>query len=493
MRAWNRSKRALGPLTLVMALLLFPSVAADSSMADFEFSSAVFRGDLAAAGPRQHALVFVPPNDAEKGFAWSLEAEQIQLNWSWTSRYEFSRPGESSAFTYAAKEPPKQWDEATSATSAVSQGRTAASNLVAVGFSGTMPRATVDASDLFVDEQENAWRGGSETGAEVSIESPINTRVHYELPPSHLQVQVRDAHLQLSGDLSIAVWEADVSLKEGETWRTVASGRTFRDATPNIQEADYRLLWIHAKNASLVVDLHEGNARLAAPEYDFEGSGVASFQGSKGVLTNATGTYAIDRQPVRVTGVFDALLRASSSSSPQAQVAVTDGRMDFAGALVASAQAPSAPGRTLWPWAWAALVLVPMVWMGVRRIRPVTIDEVEWAILAGKSRRSLRLAKRLVGRTPKDPDAVFLYGTTMLARGQLASVVETIEPLSLQIQPKDRRGIAFVLAVAAHGSNDARRARRWAKEAAQDPLLRDQLEKNGVLRGQSSFLQSGYA
>lgn len=476
----------------MVALLLFPSVSADSPVADFEFTSASFRGEWQATDPNQRAAVVVPAGSGESRFAWTLEADHIALNWSQTTRYEVVHPTNPGTRSYVAKEPPRQWDEATPAHEAVGQSRSSLSNILVVGASNTAPIADIRTTEFIVQSGEGTWYAGSEAGTEVSTQPPVNTQVRYEHPEDYLQIASNKSTIQLSGDFAMAVWDARVKLNETNEWRTVETGRTERGVAQNVRESDHRLLWIHAKNATLFLDVHLGPVLLASPTFGFRGAGVASFQGSSGLLTQDAETYALDREPVRVTGMLDAEL-VKETARPRANLEISKGEVEFEGASLDVARTPEVASESPLRWAWGALLLLPAAWLCVRRFRPVTIDDVEWAILSGKSRRGLSLAKRLVAKNPQDPDAVFLYGTTLLARGRFASVLETIEPLGLKIEPRLRRGIAFVLAVAAHGSNDPLRTRRWAKEAAQDPQLRNRLEEDGVLAASPSVLQSGYA
>ena len=487
--ASSRSKHRLPGLLLgFIAVLatLFPLGSAESS-AEFDFTSSTMRGAWNLTRGSEETLLLVPGGAGHDRFGWALEAQSIVLNWTVVARYETTRPDDPSPFVFVDKETPRQWNEETNAKRATSQSRSDESNLFLVGASD--PGSPSQVEELRFDASPPSWYAGSEQTPTVSGTSGPTTRIVVDVPPEFVQAEANNGTFRFAGNISLTIWDAAVHMSSESDAFVEESGRTHKPVAATVGETEYRLLRIDAVNATLFLQVHTGVAHVAAAALDVVGVGHAVFQGTKGVVDDEGGPRILDREPLTVTGRFSTFFQEG-----EARVQLTDGRMQYAAATQVEPIVPNATPSWWSPWLWLTLLaIVPLVFLGVRRSRPVTVDDVEWAILSGKSRRGLRLAKRLVGKNPGDPDAVFLYGTTLLARGRFATILKTIEPLSLRIETSSRRGIAFVLAVAAHGSKDPLRARRWAIEAAQDPQLRKRLEHDGVLTTSPSVLQSGYA
>lgn len=485
---------------LLAALLLIPTGLAeddgDRVRAEFSFGDARLSGQLAFPAQNLTALLF-PPADGDERFRWTLAAERVVLNWTNSTRIEVADPGNpSDAYASLEKGPPDYAEDAFPDATATSGSRSPDSNLLVRPLDGApvIVEVVLDAS-LRLPATLTTMHAGSNAAATASYPAENTTMVRYDPPPDHMEARPAGAAYTIRGNLSIAVWDAALALASQGQRTTYEGGTSVRGVYPSplgpgmLRERDYRLMTLHATNAVLEVEGPAAGAVLALPRVVLDGPANATFSQTAGVLQ--VGVAAPTVLPDEL--VVDADLhveawRPFSASDRLAAVMTCHALAGLEDGEGTSLLADAAPGeearfRGMAPLAWIAgssgLALAGGLAVH-RRNRPVRIEDVEWALLTRDARRSQHLARRLVRQRPSDPDAIFLYGSALLGRGLTARVLRDLEPLARNVAAAHRAGIAYILAVAARAQGNPSLARRWAAEAAAEPVLRTQLLRQNM-------------
>ena len=444
-------------------------------------------------GNETGGFLMVPSGPYARSMGWVLRADHLVVNWTNLTRYEVGRVMDpNSTYLAAGNDPAIQGERRFGPSIATSHTDQAASNLLVTGPDMGPVRFSSQTSAVDIGSSGNRyWYAGAESSPTLTDTRDSPVRVVFEVPLDAVQGEMKDARISLEGNLSILVWQATVQVRAAAASHTFESGTGDQpliptNPTPLVRERVYRLLRLDALNATFTLQVDDGGALVGANDLVVRATGLAGFQGTNGVLTRESHSFALAHEPFQAHGTFDIFLSktAPPASVLHATVRLEDGRFDIAGPrdlVPATTATPTKPWRTH-PLVWAAgflVVAVPVVMMA--RHRSVAIDDVEWAILQGHSRRSARLARRLIRKTPTDPDAVFLYGATHLLHHPGPRTFARVEGLAAALPHAARTGIAYTLTLASQAVGESARVRRWAREAARDPLLRQRLEADGVL------------
>lgn len=486
--------------------------------ADITFGQGQLAGALVM--PSQNLTALLIPSGFENGaFEWTLAAERLVLNWTNSTRIEVADPANpSDEYASMEKGPPEYGEEVFSDAALASRSRSSDSNVLLRASNGETPKAHVRMEGILrLPPSVSSMQAGSNAASTASYPADNTTTIRYNPPVGHVEVRVWGGLLVVQGDFSFAVWDASLEVESHGRRVTREAGTTARNVYPSptgpsmVRERDYRLITVHATQAILELDASAMDAVLEFPRMVVGGHANATFSDAKGMLQLGTATSVMTPDRLAVTANLsmetwrshDAEARLSAHLSAQGLEVLEDGT---GASLLAAPPGPNGGtglvSQLSWLWFIGIALVALMGGFGVyRRLGPVKIEDVEWALLNGRARSGHRLARRLFRRRPSDPDVLFLYGSTLLARGLTANILCEIEPLARKIPSTHRRGIAYVLAVAAKAQGNHLLARRWAGEAGKEPLLRAQLDGHALGRGQggrkrptaSLPYQSGYS
>ena len=486
--------------------LLFPSTAAAAADAagEFLYDSVDINGTITT--PAFAGLVFLPPGETPKHASITLHAENLVVNWTERSRVEIADPANwSQPYGGVPKGPPTHGESSHANASADATFSTPMSNLIIVGRGGETPTIEFQVKEAKVKPNPvDQWIGGSRVRGSSTSPDPNGTAIYYPLAAALTQVQAGNGTFEVRGNLTLYVWETTLNVTSQDQRTTYTTGSWTQPAGPlptadgPVRERHYRLLTLHATGAIIKLQLDSGKALINAAQLHLESTGNARFEAAEGLLRVGDVDRSLLRDELSVTGTFGVSARNQSTSEPRLRGTLTLGpgpaTFAVAGQEVASVTAPVEQGRFRW-WMIAGAASLLILGVGAaRRFQPVRIEQVELALLGGQDRRAGRLAQRLARKRPQDPDALFLYGTTLLQRRDFPQLLSNLEPLALRIAKPERRGLAFLLAVAAHATGDTRTARKWATEASVDPMLADRMRADGIdFAKRSGTQQSGYA
>lgn len=332
------------------------------------------------------------------------------------------------------------------------------------------------------------WVAGSRARSTARTPDPNGTVVWFPLPAGTVQTTWTNATLEVRGNLTLHIYGAVVRVQNQTGNETYASGSTTAPLSPGpgpvANERSFRLLTIRATNARAVLEVEIGPVIGASNEATLEVAGRATLAAAHGNLNVGSSPEPLLGDDLTIQGKFRVETRNQTDTEPRLRGALfpEPGQATLAWGAKELEFAPihSGPAPTWWWVAGAAggLLLAGLVWW--RRVGPVTVEAVELAFLAGRTRRAGRLAHRLAARAPQDADALFLYATAMLQARRFEDLVDIIEPLARRVAKRHRRGVAYLLAVAAYASDNRATWRRWAREAADDPVLRQRLREDGI-------------
>lgn len=484
-----------------MALLLLPVALAKPPLTDarLTFTSASFAGNVESLGAVE-SFLFLPP-DEEKQVNVSIRASNLLVNWTEIGWYHVTDPRDPQDSDISVqKGPGTQGEKDHGPGTATSHLQLASANLLLVGSGENLPKVNFGALAATVQANPHGhWIGGSMSRTTAGQTDPQGTVVQIHLPAGASQTELRESSITVTGNLTIYLWDTWLNVTDQDGHSSYHAGQEFAStATPGApaRESLSRLLTLRLTNAEISITLDAGRALVVSQLSSIKAIGEARLNSALGTVNG----HAVLDEPIDIQGEFR-LESTNQSTNDQRMRGLLSYRADTTSVTAGTANiaAPTSPNRPISPW-WLAIAAVPMLLIGtvagIRRYGPVTLDDVEYAILAGHDRRAHSSARRLAKKTPRDPDAVFLYATTLLQRKNFGPLVEKIEPLAAQIPKPERRGIAFVLAVASHALGDKQRSAKWGAEAAREPLLAQKLEESGLgpfKPTPSRFTQSGYA
>lgn len=495
-------------VALSLPFLADAASAAPIKSASFDFTTAKLGGELDVGNESTQGFLNLPASPTPRTFGWILQAEGLVVNWTNVTWLEVGRPTDpSSTYFYHQPNDPVQGAQRYANATVTSETGKPDANLLIGGTKNSAPVITVKASAVEGPAANLSWYAGPESTPTVSARNGPVLSAAFELPAGMFQISVTDASATITGNITMYVWQAALQVRFGNSSHSFESGTQEQPMAsgsppnPYARERVYRLLRIDAENAQLALQVDAGPLSLASTSFPIVGTGTAGFQGTRGVLSQGAAPYTMSQEPLKARGTFNVELSQSPDAGAHAKLELVEGEFEVARPqeLTTAIPAPASPWwRTpLWFLGAGILTLVAVPVVIVRR-NALVIDDVEWALLSGKIGKSARWAKILIHRNPRDADVLFLYSTALLRLNDPQRMINKVEDLANKIPREKRTGIAYTLAVAAHAAGDGKRLRRWATEAAREPLLRAHLHKQGVWKeqprsGSSRFSQTGYA
>jgi hypothetical protein len=438
------------------------------------------------------AHLFVPPTPTLKRVFLHIEADELVVNWTDRTRYEVAdHLNWSQPYGGTQKTPQTQGEKRYPRATGDAAFTTTSSNILVTGTGSKAPLVNFTAGTVHLEANPvDQWVGGSRTRGTNPTPDVNGTAIYFPLPAAATQTRVAQATTTIEGNATIILWDTTVNVVSNGEQTPYESGSWTRPLSPSptadapARERHYRLITVHATNARITIVIEAGHALLASQTVSLTAAGYADINAATGPLLVGQVSRELVDENVQVGGAFalnaynasteKSLLRGSVVFNQGPTVVTADGDQ------VATVASPGSRSPASW---WMVVVtggLLVLGAVGFRRFQPVRIEQVELAILGGQHRRARRLVNRLVRRSPGDPDVVFLYGTALLQDARHERLIEKVEPLAHALKVEDRRGVAFLLAVASHAVKDEARSRKWGAEASKDPLLATQLAKSGI-------------
>jgi hypothetical protein len=312
-----------------------------------------------------------------------------------------------------------------------------------------------------------------------------------------------------SGNFSMNLWDTIVSVRNNTEHHTYFSGNWTQGIgpfTPNQPHAirDRYEQWVRIDVQGAILELTSigRGVSFAAAGFSVDGNVSAVFSNAHGSVEHAgrhaslaktrwamAGPMRLDLWHPVANGSF---LQGHLVAPPQTlgMPTPTPGANERVDTLSSPRE------RFAWPVLASmipfTLLLGVMGLLHYRLARPSTAGDVEMALSRREPLRAQRLARRLVASRPRDPNAIFLFGAALMLGGDHQKVIREIEPLAFGLADRERAGVAFVLALAANTLGQGTKTRRWANEAARDPVLRGQLVAERLWNSASETPQPGY-
>lgn len=464
--------------------------------ADFEYDSAKVMGGTPILLAADGRLLIEPASKSV--YSWSLETPSLTINRTSAARTEVSWPNSRNTIVNVYEGPPSQAEETFQQVNASGRSLGPGSGVLLLGQYGEAHVSALVSDALIQALPSTQWLSGAGGGASSLTGSAPHTTYASVLPDGWVQATLGVSEVVVRGDLRIALWENLVTVSSESGDRSFESGARTDQTAVSVRERNETLLVLTARDARLSLHLASGQARVAGPRVEVDGTLDAIFRAAAGSLRGPAGDIAMAHEPLLVSGDLRLLTwNATSTGRLGGDLGLRDGLYSLPTTgqqgLLATGAPASGPGVPPLVWLLAAVVLVAVAWIARGR-RKVSVEDVEWDLLNERFRRGHRRARRLVAQRPRDPDAVFLYGSSLLTVAGPRELVQRIEPLALGLAPAARRGVAYILAVASKSMGDPRRARRWAQEAAAEPALRAQMRKDGLWKSEPVGGQAaGYA
>ena len=496
------------PAILWLVVSLIPSVSAiDAQPGNISFTNAEFGGvfDYQSAD----VGVFRVPPAPIGSFEWALDAETLVVNWTAITVLERGKPDNlSEPGGYYEIKPVQYGEQRFDAIRATSRSSGPRSNIIAGGNVSLVGRPANGEIVRLQAQGDDGWIGGMDGKAAFA---PLFRNL--SISKRYFSVSADRSTIEMTGSFSLYVWAADVRVGAGGRLADFKSGSWVSWAPTGSQwaiwERTHQLLRLDVGNGRLELSTDARPAQWAASTFEAIGNMSATFADMQG-----SPPASLVRQAASHGGaILDGNLRLVATKHRQDVSRIlgnVEDERQLSDALhpseskLAPVVSDSAAARAtqhqpiLQASAWLAItgvVLAGSVWLVVRR-KP-SFEAVEWAVLAGHPRRAAFLAKRLVSSSPTNADAVFLYGSALLMRGQMERLLAVIEPLAVRIPRSQRSGIAFLLATAASAIQRHGATNRWAKEACADAELRQHVLRAGLLDAGKAVSQesslAGYA
>jgi hypothetical protein len=426
---------------------------------------------------------------AESAYAWTLQASSLVVNVTSSTRTEAVWPNSNQEAGFVYDSAPKYQEYRWGRVNVTGRSLRPSSNLLVHGL-GSDPSILAHAALVELRPLVGAaWAAGASANAIAVTGQTTRSTYLLDLPRGWAQADLAAPHLDVQGDLRLALWENVVQV--GPRGETFASGVRTQDSYPSpagtgalVRQRNETLLVLTATDAVLTLHVASGSLRLGSDALGVAGELDATFRSAEGSIERGADRVAVRGEPVTVSGSMQLRTwNATTVGGLRGQFGVADATIGLPTrdlpAPFASIASPPPPAVSWLGWSVLALSILGL-FIAWRARRSVTVDDVEWELLAGHVRRGHRMARRLVRAHPDDPDVVFLYASTLLARDRPEELVERVEPLAQDLPRPSRRGIAYVLAVAAKSLGDRARSRRWAEEASQEPLLLARMKADGL-------------
>jgi hypothetical protein len=366
----------------------------------------------------------------------------------------------------------------------------------------TKESTTVDAS------KRETWRTGLHA-AGIGSQSPA-TGQEAAIEPGFIRVAGRLPRLSIRGNFSLSYWGATLAMTSARGHAEYRSDHWTVQDTPTVPRVGslarherYQFVRMTLTNATLQIVTTNHLSRFVAYEATDWVTGDVRIMQARGTMQGAKQWLHLKDSPLAVGGQFgfSAQRDASDAKRMVAQIYATDATalaptaelMDLPSeeSRVALADLPTKARAGV----IAALVLIPLglVAVGVRRFATGTIDDAELALLRGRPRRAVRIARRLVRREPSNADVLFLYGAGLFHAGDVRRLTTEVALLARKIPRQQRLGISFMLAIAHAHLADFEAAESWATEASDVPEYRPKLAPILERAGVASAAVPGYA
>lgn len=454
---------------------------------DFVFTFATITGDAEITDGGQGIRVLVTGDGPGDASGWDLAAERLVVNWTNVTRDVLVHPAKPGSQLVSVDRGAPRWGERPFMSArVVSSLDEDAARLLVVGSGGESASSWHQAAAASIRAQPAArWQIGPSPHRDASGSGPDAVQYSLDVPPGLVQSVLDDGTLTVAGSLSLVLWQANVTVTPDagpdEEFTSGTSGEdAYADPIGGNALARTRvdqLLVIRAENATLRLRVNSSGSLVAAETIAATGRMNATFRDANGAVTAGAAPFPLSGEDLTIDGILRLQARGQAGSDTQLKGAVS---MWEGSVRSGSREIRVAPGDAAGvgrPAAMGAAIVLFMLaaatvpaWAVVRTRTP-TIDAVEWALLGGRPVRAQRLATRLAAAQPRNADAVFLLGATLLSNARYTEAIRRVEPLAEALAPAQRSGIALVLAVAAEAVGDRHRELRWAKEAAREPLL----------------------
>lgn len=477
----------LGPLfaLAITALFLFPvSTAAISAStvayAQASFSCSEIRID---AGQLQTPLFAAFDLSKSSGvMLFQFTARSLTVNWTKYTFLEVVHPLDPSSVLYRVEIDYEQGERQFRAV--VGNGSAVASDSE---FWLTNPTGTAS----WRQDASQATLAPAAPGARLA-ETRLPLSADATRLGNHVAAGLTNGSSTFEGNLTALMWGANLTIQNASGSETFRSGAWTEKVGPPGGRVQYRFvqeLRVDFSNAVLGLSLEGRQAFLYAANFAFTGNGPTSFHAVAG-FAEFDGTRRELPALLELSGNLSfgasnrtGLLYVDLSAPPPAlgfAPAQRTAPSDSSGHSIPATR-PSAE-MTVLGMGLSSVALIGFIGLAARRrrLRAVQIEDVEMALFTGQNAKAMRMARVLVARQPKDPDAVFLYGASLAVVKGPAVMLAELEPLVNKLPLGRRAGAAFLLAQAALRIGDNTRALFWGTEAARDPILRKRLANDAL-------------
>lgn len=481
------------------------SAAANGTQGRFNFSNAAIAGQLSLSDATQAALLLPSSKSPAAELSIELEARNLVVNVT-TSRWILvgTAPDDPSDAAFSIAKGPPEYEEF-SHSDAFIQFSSAPnfSQLLAVFDEAQISGSFSNRVEIWPADG-NPWRAGF--GGNSSIGSggdPGSTRT-VSVPAGFPSLHFGSTALAVLGSLEIIVWDAEFlvenasggvhSYRSGSTQQPLAQGVP-PQADAVARERIDRLVSLRAENASAHLFIAGRQAALAAPVLALSARGDAEFYAPHGYLSNAAGRMELVGDPLGVAGEFSLALssRPDDHRALSGDIAIGPGTVLLGENAMLHKPSTSSrsiwrPGGASWPVAAVSAGLAAAAAIGMFALaglarrwqdRGIAIDDAELSLLGGKTRTAIRQARAILRRDALDADAMFVLGAAQLKAGKLSNAVRELGRRCRALPIGERRGVAFLLALAGLRLGRPDSVRQWAAEAKRDPILAFRLGEEG--------------
>lgn len=315
----------------------------------------------------------------------------------------------------------------------------------------------------------------------ASAPSQSNPLDRYFQPPAGdpAFTTLQRAAWQITGDLVLHVWGANLTVENATAHDTHRSGRWDENVTPARRDRHAQLIELRATNASFRLETLQGVARWTAPEAGSTTTGVVTFNQPRGRLEAAQTGFELGGKTARVEGhVAQKTAGDGSGSRMVSHVVATVYRADASGLLLAPAASPRPSAWSVWvagALAAAALAVLAIKavldYFGWSRDWSGVMTRAQEALTDNRWRRCLRLSRALLKRRAPQAEflaeAWFVHSASRMALGDY-------EWLLTELSPRMRRlgnppALAYILAIVAFRVGHKAAAKKWQRVFRQDP------------------------
>lgn len=504
---FRRLRVALVVATIVS--LAAASAAAETSepstpiAGEFSFTEVQAGGWLAGTFVSPGALGFGSGQEDGLDLTWAMSADKLVVNWT---RVHAIGVGDSSS------DPSGSFYSHRTETSygnhtyfiANSTAHLADAWASSVAVLDELTSASVEpfgSMKLRAAQEDDVWFVGMRTNQSVNGRTHDPLTAVYKPTNGFPLSQFGKGSGAFAGDATIYVWGGNLTVMADGESRNYRAGVWWENATvPTISSKglvrdEYRqLLRVELHNATVSFKHEAGAASLSAPAIDVDVLGSLEFSNAHGIVESPEHEYRLDGESMAISGnltssiavgpdvssVFAQVAGAAEviSASPTAPIHQAGPVNPEGAGTVASDPLDSEASGLLWV-APAAMLLGGAAAMVVvargKTVRGRRMDPVlaaEHALLRGLGGRAAKWSLRRLEAAPDDPDALFLYGASLLQQGAVDRLIGDVEPRLDSVRPlAARRAISLLVGLAYLRKHDTDRAIPLLEQAAKDPAL----------------------